>query len=81
MQLTMPHDLRQWGARDHGMDTAPDGDGAILRGRSRKVHVSVHGASIVRTENGKITAWADDYDGLTARRTALAAHFKVWVEL
>ena len=50
-------------------------------GRSRKLHVSVHGASIVRTENGKMTAWADDYDGLTARRTALAAHFKVWVEL
>jgi ketosteroid isomerase-like protein len=50
-------------------------------GRSRKVHVSVHGASIVRTEHGKITEWADYYDGLTARRTALAAHFKAWVEL
>ena len=50
-------------------------------GRFRKVHVSVHGASIVRTENGKITEWADYYDGLTARRTALAAHFKEWVEL
>ena len=49
-------------------------------GRSRKVHVSVHGASIVRTEHGKITEWADYYDGLTARRTALAAHFKAWVE-
>jgi hypothetical protein len=41
----------------------------------------VHGASIVRTENGKMTAWADDYNGLTARRTALAAHCKAWVEL
>ena len=50
-------------------------------GRSRKVHVSVHGASIVRTEHGKITEWADYYDGLTSRRTALAAHFKAWVEL
>ena len=50
-------------------------------GRSRKVNVSVHGASIVRTENGKITDWADYYDGLTSRRTALAAHFKAWVEL
>jgi hypothetical protein len=43
--------------------------------------VSVNGASIVRTENGKITDWADYYDGLTSRRTALAAHFKEWVEL
>jgi ketosteroid isomerase-like protein len=50
-------------------------------GLSRKVHVSVHGASIVRTEDGKITDWADYYDGLTSRRTALAAHFKEWVEL
>jgi ketosteroid isomerase-like protein len=50
-------------------------------GLSRKVQVSVHGASIVRTENGKITDWADYYDGLTSRRTALAAHFKEWVEL
>jgi ketosteroid isomerase-like protein len=50
-------------------------------GLSRTVHVSVHGASIVRTENGKITEWADYYDGLTARRTALAAHFMEWVEL
>ena len=50
-------------------------------GLSRKVHVSVHGASIVRPENGRITEWADYYDGLTSRRTALAAHFKAWVEL
>jgi hypothetical protein len=50
-------------------------------GLSRKVQVTVHGASIVRTENGKITDWADYYDGLTSRRTALAAHFKEWVEL
>jgi ketosteroid isomerase-like protein len=50
-------------------------------GLSRKVQVSVHGASIVRTENGKITDWADYYDGLTSRRTALAAQFKEWVEL
>jgi ketosteroid isomerase-like protein len=50
-------------------------------GLARKIQVSVHGASIVRTENGKITDWADYYDGLTSRRTALAAHFKEWVEL
>jgi hypothetical protein len=50
-------------------------------GLSRKVQVSVHGASIVRTENDKITGWADYYDGWTARRTALGAYFEEWVEL
>jgi steroid delta-isomerase-like uncharacterized protein len=50
-------------------------------GLSRKVPVSVHGASIVRTENGKITDWADYYDGLTSRRTALTSFFTEWVEL
>jgi hypothetical protein len=39
------------------------------------------GASIVRTENGKITDWADYYDRLSSRRTVLAAHFEEWVEL
>jgi steroid delta-isomerase-like uncharacterized protein len=48
---------------------------------SRKVPISLHGASIVRIENGKITDWADYYDRLTSRRTALAAHFEEWVEL
>jgi steroid delta-isomerase-like uncharacterized protein len=48
---------------------------------SRKVRVSVHGASIVRTDNGKITDWADYYDGLVSRRTALASYFTDWVEL
>jgi hypothetical protein len=43
-------------------------------GLSRKVPISLHGASIVRIENGKITDWADYYDGLTSRRTALGAH-------
>jgi len=47
----------------------------------RKVHVLVHGASIVRAENGKIVDWAEYYDGLTSRRTALAAHFEEWAEL
>ena len=50
-------------------------------GLSRKVRVSVQGASIVRTGNGKITDWADYYDGLTSRRTALASYFTDWVEL
>ena len=50
-------------------------------GLSRKVRVSLQGVSIVRTANGKITDWADYYDGLTSRRTALASHFREWVEL
>ena len=50
-------------------------------GLSRKLPISLRGASIVRTENGKIVDWADYYDGLTSRRTALAAHFEEWVEL
>jgi hypothetical protein len=49
-------------------------------GLARKVRVSVQGASIVRTDSGKITDWADYYDGLTARRTALASYFTEWVE-
>ena len=50
-------------------------------GLSRKVRVSVQGASIVRTDNGKITHWSDYYDGLVSRRTALASYFTEWVEL
>jgi hypothetical protein len=50
-------------------------------GLSRKVPSSLHGASIVRMANGKITEWADYYDGLTARRTALASYFTEWIEL
>ena len=50
-------------------------------GLSRKVPVTIHGASVVRVENGKITRWSDYYDGLTARRTALGAYFTDWVEL
>jgi steroid delta-isomerase-like uncharacterized protein len=48
---------------------------------SRKLRISLRGASIVRTVNGKITNWADYYDGLTSRRTALASYFTEWVEL
>jgi len=50
-------------------------------GLSRKVPVTVHGASIVRIDNGKIADWADYYDGLVSRRTALASYFTDWVEL
>ena len=50
-------------------------------GLSRKVPVSLHGASIVRIDDGKVTDWSDYYDGLTSRRTALASYFTEWVEL
>jgi steroid delta-isomerase-like uncharacterized protein len=49
-------------------------------GLTRSVPISIAGVSVVRTDNGKIADWADYYDGLTARRTALAAHFTEWVE-
>jgi steroid delta-isomerase-like uncharacterized protein len=48
---------------------------------SRKVQISLHGVSVARTRNGEVTEWSDYYDGLTSRRTALAAHFTDWGEL
>jgi hypothetical protein len=48
---------------------------------TRRVRVSLPGISIVRTESGLIEDWADYYDGLTSRRTALASHFTEWHEL
>ena len=45
-----------------------------------KVPISLHGASVVRTEKGRITSWSDYYDGLISRRTALASYFAEWVE-
>jgi steroid delta-isomerase-like uncharacterized protein len=48
---------------------------------SRKVQILLHGVSVVRTKNGEITEWFDYYDGLTSRRTALAAYFTDWGEL
>ena len=50
-------------------------------GLTRRVRVSLHGTSIVRTESCLITDWADYYDGLTSRRTALASYFTEWIEL
>ena len=49
-------------------------------GLSRTVPISLQGVSMVRTDNGKITDWADYYDGLTSRRTRLAAYFTEWIE-
>jgi hypothetical protein len=53
----------------------------FLGGLSRKVQISLHGASIVRIENGRVTEWSDYYDGLMSRRTALADYFTEWIEL
>ena len=49
-------------------------------GLSRKLPLSLPGVSIVHIDNGEIADWADYYDGLTSRRTALAAHFTDWIE-
>jgi len=49
-------------------------------GLTRKRPISLPGASIVRTEDGKITSWSDYYDGLVSRRTALASYFTEWLE-
>jgi len=48
---------------------------------SRNVPVSLRGASVARTKNGKIVEWSDYYDGLSSRRTALGAYFTEWCEL
>lgn len=49
-------------------------------GLSRKTQISSYGASIIRVEDGKISDWSDYYDGLTARRAALAGYFTEWIE-
>jgi len=49
-------------------------------GLSRKVPIVFHGVSIVRTDEGKIIDWAEYYDGLASRRTALASYFTEWIE-
>ena len=49
-------------------------------GLTRRIPLSIAGVSIVRIDNGKIAEWDDYYDGLTSRRTALAAHFMEWID-
>jgi hypothetical protein len=49
-------------------------------GFTRRIPVSIAGVSIVRIDDGKIADWADYYDGLTARRAALAEYFTEWIE-
>jgi predicted SnoaL-like aldol condensation-catalyzing enzyme len=50
-------------------------------GLTRKVPISLQGASIVRIEDGRVTEWSDYYDALKSRRTALADHFTECIEL
>ncbi len=50
-------------------------------GQARTIPVIIHGASIVHTEDGRVTRWSDYYDGLGARRTALSSYFTEWIEL
>jgi hypothetical protein len=54
---------------------------AVFGNLERRVSVSVAGVSVVRLKEGLITHWADYYDGLSARRTALGAYFTEWIEL
>jgi steroid delta-isomerase-like uncharacterized protein len=72
--VSLDHVVSEWTL--HTTVTEP-----FYGGASRKVQVLLYGVSVVRTKNGKITEWSDYYDGLTSRRTALAAHFVEWVEL
>ena len=46
----------------------------------RDAPVSLHGISVIRTRRGAIIEWSDYYDGLTSRRSILAAYFKEWIE-
>ena len=49
-------------------------------GLTRRRPISIAGVSVVHIEKGEITGWEDYYDGLTAQRSALAAHFTEWIE-
>jgi ketosteroid isomerase-like protein len=47
---------------------------------SYRVPISLHGATIVHVQNGKIVRWSEYYDQTSARRISLAAFFSDWVE-
>jgi len=49
-------------------------------GLTRKRPIWLPGVSIARIQEGQIATWADYYDGLISRRTALGALFTEWVE-
>jgi len=51
---------------------------SFYAGLTRELQIVLHGVSVMRTKNGKITDWSDYYDGPTSRRIALAAHFTDW---
>ena len=69
--MSVDHVVGEWTL--HTAVTEP-----FYAGLSRKVQILLAGVSVVRTKNGKITDWSDYYDGLTSRRTALAAYFTDW---
>lgn len=48
---------------------------------SYRSQIVLSGSTIVEIRNGNIARWADYYDQLASRRTALASHFKDWIEL
>jgi hypothetical protein len=43
---------------------------SFYSGLSRRVPISVHGATIARVEYGHVKNWSDYYDGLASRRTS-----------
>ena len=47
----------------------------------RKVTSQLLVSSVVRLKEGLITHWTDYYDGFSAHRNALGAHFTEWIEL
>jgi steroid delta-isomerase-like uncharacterized protein len=47
---------------------------------ARRIPIAIAGVSVVRIDSGEIADWADYYDGLTSRRTALVQHFTEWIE-
>jgi ketosteroid isomerase-like protein len=60
--------------------TLRTGTAPFWGGLTRSFPISVHGASVVRVEGGRIKGWSDYYDGLVSQRTALASQFTEWVE-
>ena len=73
MFVSADHALTEWTLQT----TLPE---PFVGNLKRKVPISLRGASVVLTQNGRITQWSDYYDGLVSRRTALASYFTEWVE-
>jgi len=65
--------ISQWSLRKTMTDS---GFGALRI----KVPILVKGVSLVEIENNEIVKWSNYYDGLSSRRTALAAQFIEWIE-